>query len=205
MLRAYNVNTQTGERMHQRRQVTSRLRLKWIVAATAAIILSVPAFAVQATKAVSPRKSTTAGQAKKPAVSTRKPAEATDTGDQKSAQDKELEQYKPLFTAFAQLLAKLQENVQFPPSRSESRLLPLLPASTAIYVGAPNLGDAAHQAQQIIHQELQDNQVLREWWQKAQKDYKGPSPEDALEKVHQFFDYLGSRDGVGVIAGNRRF
>src|SRR5947207_15020456 len=146
MLRAYSVNTQTGERMHRQPQITSRFRLKWMLAATAAVILSVPAFTLQATTAVSPKKRATAGQAKKPGVSTKKSAEATDTGDQKSAQAKELEQYQPLFTAFAQLLVKLQQNVQFPPSRTESRLLPLLPASTAIYVGAPNLGDAAHQA-----------------------------------------------------------
>jgi hypothetical protein len=32
-----------------------------------------------------------------------------------------------------------------------------------------------------------------------------PCRPDVVGKLDQFFDYLGSRDGVGVIAGNRRF
>src|SRR5260370_37062361 len=50
----------------------------------------------------------------------------------------ELQKYPGLLPEFGQLLDKLQHNIQFPPARSQSRLLPLLPESTMFYGALPN-------------------------------------------------------------------
>lgn len=87
---------------------------------------------------------------------------------------------------------KLEENVQLPGLRYESRLLPLLPASTVLYAGIPNYSDAIQQAGQLFQQELKESDVLREWWQHAQAQSKGPGLEDVLAKVHDLGQYLGN-------------
>src|SRR5215468_785047 len=78
--------------------------------------------------------------------------------------DKELNKYPGLLPEIGELMSKLQEKVQFPAARAESRLLPLLPASTTSYAVFPNYGDTARQTLQIFRQELQQSSVLRDWW-----------------------------------------
>ena len=92
---------------------------------------------------------------------------------------------------FGRLIGKLQQNVQFPAARSESRLLPLLPESTMFYAAFSNYGDATHQALTVFQQELQESAVLRDWWQHSGAAQSGPKVEDALEKVYQLSQYLG--------------
>src|SRR5207245_10691661 len=60
----------------------------------------------------------------------------------------ELQKYPGLLPEVGQLLDKLQHNVQFPPARSKSRLLPLLQETTTVYGAVPNYGDEAHHALQ---------------------------------------------------------
>src|SRR5690349_9009674 len=69
-----------------------------------------------------------------------KPAKAVTPAKQQPglALTQELNNYPGLLPEFGQLLAKLQNHVQFPAPRSESRLLPLLPASTMSYIAFPN-------------------------------------------------------------------
>src|SRR5258707_9938116 len=102
----------------------------------------------------------------------------------------ELNKYPGLLPEFGQLLAKLQNNVQFPAPRTESRLLPLLPASTMSYAAFPNYGDTAHQALQVLRQELQDSSALRDWWHHGDMATAGPKIEDSLEKLYQLHQYL---------------
>ncbi len=103
----------------------------------------------------------------------------------------ELQKYPGLLPEFGQLLDKLQHNVQFPPARSQSRLLPLLPESTTFYGALPNYGDGAHQALTIFRQELQESSVLRDWWQHGEMAATGSKVEDSLEKFYQVSQYLG--------------
>jgi len=103
----------------------------------------------------------------------------------------DLDKYPGLLPEFARLLEKLQQNVQFPPPRSESRLLPLLPESTVMYVAFSNYGETEHQALNIFRQELQESPVLRDWWQHGEVASTGPKVLDSLEKVYQFSQYLG--------------
>ncbi len=111
----------------------------------------------------------------------------------------ELNKYPGLLPEFAQLLAKLQNNVQFPAPRAESRLLPLLPASTMSYAAFPNYGDTAHQALQVLRQELQDNAVLRDWWHHGDMATAGAKIEDFLEQFYQLHQYLGDEIVVSAV------
>ncbi|MGD0404634.1 MAG: hypothetical protein ABSB66_15730 [Candidatus Acidiferrales bacterium] len=103
----------------------------------------------------------------------------------------DLDKYPGLLPEFARLLEKLQKNVQFPPSRSESRLLPLLPESTVMYVAFSNYGESEHQALNVFRQELQESPVLRDWWQHGEVATTGPKVLDSLENVYQLSQYLG--------------
>jgi hypothetical protein len=103
----------------------------------------------------------------------------------------ELNKYPGLLEEFGRLFDRLQHNLQFPPARGESRLLPLLPESTMSYAAFPNYGDVAHQALSVFRQELQESSVLRDWWQHGELAAAGPKVEDSLEKFYQLSQYLG--------------
>lgn len=105
---------------------------------------------------------------------------------------KELEKYPGLLPELAKLAGKLQQDVQFPASRSESRLLPLLPESTAYYAALPNYGDSAQQALAIFRQELKESTVLHDWWTHGDLATSGPKIEEAIEKFGQLHQFLGN-------------
>jgi hypothetical protein len=113
-----------------------------------------------------------------------------------------VDKYPGLLPAFAQLLGKLENNVQFPAPRAESRLLPLLPASTVIYGAFPNYGQAAHQALGIFRQEFANSAVLGDWWHSSERASSGPKIEEFLDKFYQLHQYLGDEIVVfGVMEG----
>jgi type II secretory pathway pseudopilin PulG len=105
-----------------------------------------------------------------------------------------------LLAEFGQLVEKLRHDIQLPPERSRSRLLPLLPESTIVYAAFPNYGDASHQALTIFEQEVKDSLALRTWWQHGEMATNGPKLEDSLEKIYQFSQYLG--DEIVVAGAN---
>ena len=104
---------------------------------------------------------------------------------------KVLQKHPGLLDEFGRLYQKLQQSVQFPPPRSESRLLPLLPPSTISYAAFPNYGDVTQQALKIFRQELQDSAALRDWWKQGDMATTGPKIEESLEELVQFQQYLG--------------
>jgi hypothetical protein len=103
-----------------------------------------------------------------------------------------LKKYPGLLPELGQLVTKLQQNVQAPAPRSESRLLPLLPESTTFYAAIPNYGDVAHQTLTVLRQELQQSSVLRDWWTHGQLATAAPKLEDSLEKFDQLHQFLGN-------------
>ena len=109
---------------------------------------------------------------------------------QEIAWSQNLDQHLALLAEFAHLENKL-ESVQMPGLRYQSKLLPLLPSGTILYASIPNLGDAAQQANLLFQQELQESQVLRDWWQKAQSKRKGPSFQEVIDEVHTLSQFLG--------------
>jgi hypothetical protein len=104
----------------------------------------------------------------------------------------DLNKFPGLPAELTHLLEKLQQNVQFPAPRSESRLLPLLPQSTISVFALPNYGDTLSQAIKTFRQELQESQVLRDWWEHGQTAANGPKLLDSLDKFSQLHQYLGN-------------
>jgi hypothetical protein len=110
----------------------------------------------------------------------------------------ELDKYPGLLTELSQLLEKLQHNLQFPAARSESHLLALMPASTMSYAAFSNFGDVIHQTLTIFRRELQENAVLRNWWEHGPSAESERKLEDSLVKLEQLYQYLGEEV---VVAG----
>jgi len=135
---------------------------------------------------------------KQPAATAKKPAPAPTTANQSSAApspesqfSNDLKKYPGLLPALSDLLQKLQQGIQSPAPRTQSRLLPLLPESTIAYAALPNYGDVAHQVLAIFRQELQQSAVLRDWWTHGSPAASGPKIEQFFERFDQLNEYLG--------------
>jgi len=128
-------------------------------------------------------------------VQSGKPAHPEQThseqGHPEQAWTQEIQKYPGLPEELSRLLGKLRENVHFPAARTESALLPLLPKATVAYVAIPNYGDAVAQALQVFHEELQESQVLRDWYTHGQFAAGGPKLEKALTTFSELHEYLG--------------
>jgi type IV pilus assembly protein PilA len=130
-------------------------------------------------------------------VATACSAQGAPSGQQpQDALSQALKKHPGLAEEFARLLEKYQQTVQYPPPRTESRLLPLLPQSTVAFAAISNYGEVARQALKIFRQELQENSALRDWWTHGDLAVSGPKVEDGLEKFAQFHDYLGEEIAV---------
>ena len=107
-----------------------------------------------------------------------------------------------LLAEFSKLRTKLEE-IQTPGPRYESKILPLLPADTALYIGIPNLGDALQQANRIFQQQLAHSEILLEWWSKRGTSNQHPTPQELIDQVHAVSQYLD--DEVVITARGSSF
>lgn len=105
------------------------------------------------------------------------------------------EDYKPLIQELTRLQEKLAQEVQFPAPRTQSRLLPLVPAASSFYAGLPNYGDALHQAYEIFQQQLQESPVLKDFWQNK-VGVAGLIVDEVINKVYQLSQFLGDEIAV---------
>jgi type IV pilus assembly protein PilA len=144
------------------------------------IALTASAYAIQDTSAVPPSG---------PSSATEAPVTAAVPNQQDGMFGFDLSKYMPLLEELGRLQEKMQREIQFPALRTQPKLLQQLPASTEIYLALPNYGDSLHQAVQIFHQELQENQTLRDGWQSIPM---GPMVEDGLDKLYQLSQFLGN-------------
>jgi len=103
----------------------------------------------------------------------------------------ELNKFTQTIGAVGKLMQKIQGKIQYPPPRSLSHLLPMLPEGTVVYVALPNYGELSHQALDVFQQELKENVELRNWWQRGDMATEGPKIEDGIEKFYQLSQYLG--------------
>ncbi len=126
-------------------------------------------------------------------------AQTTGKSAAESAWANDLKNYPGLSEELGKLFTRLQKEVQPPPIRRQSELLPLLPESTLYYAALPNYGNATHQSLQIFHEELQNSQVLRDWWQHGELAKSSPWLESTIEKVDEFSQYIG--DEIVVAGG----
>ena len=167
-----------------------RLRLSFL---TFVMLGAVGANALQdspALRAVSPHRSSNNGNGHAP-----KHQEST-------SQKPDLEQYEPLIAELGRLANKLQQGVQLPAARTQSKLLPLLPSSTTFYFSLANYGDALYQANQIFHQQLPESPALNELWQNK-VGMAGMIVDEAIGKFHEFCQYLGDEIDVSMSMTSR--
>ena len=99
--------------------------------------------------------------------------------------------YPGLLPEFSRLIDRLQHDVTFPPERTDSRLLPLLPSSTIAYMGLPNYGGVARQALTIFQQELNSSPDLRAWWADSGMAKHDSEIEDAIDRFSKVSEYVG--------------
>ena len=116
----------------------------------------------------------------------------------------DLKKYPGLPAELSRLMIRLQHEIQVPPARSQSRLLPLLPQNTVFYAALPNYGDSAHQVLAIFRQELQQSSALRDWWHHGELATTGPKLEDSLDKFYQLSQYLGNEVVLSAAAEGRQ-
>ena len=87
-------------------------------------------------------------------------------------------------------IQKELDQVHYPDLRYSSRLMDLVPASTAIYVSIPNLGRTLSEAQQVIRSHMSESPELARWW--GGMEAHGFKPDAIIGKIGEFSDYVGS-------------
>jgi type IV pilus assembly protein PilA len=115
------------------------------------------------------------------------------------AWSRDLSKYPGLPVELSALVAKLQQRVQFPPARRESRLLPLLSRSTFSYVAIPNYADAADQTLKTFQQELGESSLLRDWWEHGEVAKSVHEVERSLDQFSQISQYLGDEIVISAV------
>ncbi len=122
---------------------------------------------------------------------------------QNAAGPNNLSKYPGLLPELGRLIDRLQHNVTFPPDRTNSRLLPLLPSSTIMYFASPNYGGVARQSWTIFQQELNDSPDLQAWWADSGMAANGPKVEELIDQFSTVSDYLGDETVVSAVLDGR--
>jgi type II secretory pathway pseudopilin PulG len=139
-----------------------------------------------------------------PGVAQQRVAQRTPSAETaKSENPFDFEKYPGLLPALGEFAQKLQRELHFPPLRSQSRLLPLLPSSTNFYLALPNYGEVTHQTLDLFRQELKQNTALRNWWTNGEFADKAPKLEESLENFYQLSQYLGDEIVVSGDFGDK--
>jgi hypothetical protein len=84
-----------------------------------------------------------------------------------------------------------------PGVRYSTHLLDLMPESTVVYVGLPNLAKTLAESHRVIQERMSQNPALREWWEKEQAG-SHQNTERVIETISQFGDYLGEEVAISV-------
>src|SRR5262245_43202689 len=134
------------------------------------------------------------GMQTRPAAQTKRPSSAAPKNaapkTTAKSDDEDWQKYSGVLAELFTLQQKFQKELQFPPLRSQSRLLQLLPESTLGVAAFPNYGDVLHQATRLFQKEREENATLRTWWKNDVGD-QGKKVDDALEKLYQVSQFLG--------------
>jgi hypothetical protein len=108
------------------------------------------------------------------------------------------QQYMALLDEFSRLGHRLQQ-IQSPAPRYESKILPIVPANTVLYVSIPNLGNTLEQGDQIFQDELNRSPVLRDWWNRVMTPQQALQLQMAVSKIETASQYLG--DEMVLVSG----
>ena len=116
---------------------------------------------------------------------------------QEIAWSHDLDHELALLGEFSKLREKF-EQIPTPPARYESKILPLLPQDTILYVSIPNLGEALQQANQIFLQQMAESPVLQQWWSEVNRSPQ--QLEESIAQVRAISQFLG--DEVVITMGD---
>lgn len=108
------------------------------------------------------------------------------------------QQYMALLEEFSRLGHRL-EAIPSPAPRYESKILPVVPANTVLYVSVPNLGNMFAQDNQVFQDELNRSAVLRSWWSRVTTPQQQIMLELAIGKIEAASEYLG--DEMVLVSG----
>src|SRR5215469_17068425 len=72
-----------------------------------------------------------------------------------------------------------------------------MPIGSSFFVSFPNYGDMVQQVHEIFLDQLKSSPALNDWWQNKVGAAR-PMVEEAIQKIHQFSEYLGNEI---VVAG----
>ena len=87
--------------------------------------------------------------------------------------------------------------VEQPGVRHSTHLLDMMPETTVVYAGVPNLADSIAESHRVIQERISQNAALREWWAKKQSG-KSQNMDQVVETIRQFGSYLGDEIAVSV-------
>ena len=109
--------------------------------------------------------------------------------------------YAAVLNGLAALKTELNK-VQQPGVRTSTHLLDLMPESTIVYAGIPNLADSIVQSHRVIQERMSQNPALRQWWEKEQSG-RAQNMDQVVETIRQFGSYLGDEIAVSVSMDNQ--
>jgi hypothetical protein len=101
------------------------------------------------------------------------------------------QQYMALLDEFSRLGHRL-EQIPSPEPRYRSKILPVVPRNTVLYLSVPNLGNMFAEADQIFQDELSRSAVLRDWWARVTTAQQEALLELAIGEIKTASQYLGN-------------
>ena len=112
------------------------------------------------------------------------------------AWSRKADHYAAVLSGLASLKNELNK-VQQPGVRYNPHLLDLMPESTVVFAGLPNLADSIVESHRVIQERMSQNPALREWWEKEQSG-RSQNMDKVVETIRQFGSYLGDEIAVSV-------
>ena len=127
---------------------------------------------------------------------TTNPAIATIPVKDEIAWSRNASRYAAVMAGWANLKNALNAVPQ-PGVRHSTHLLDMMPESTVVYAGIPNLADSISESHRLIQERISQNAALREWWAQKQSG-KSQNMDQVVETIRQFGSYLGDEIAVSV-------
>jgi hypothetical protein len=122
-------------------------------------------------------------------VATTQTVSAVPVADQISWSE-DRQRYLSLLEEFSHLGRRF-EQIPSPEPRYESRILPVVPSDTVVYISVPNSGDMLTQADSIFHDELNRSAALQDWWAHVATPQQQDSIEQIARRIEGASQYLG--------------
>ncbi len=122
-------------------------------------------------------------------VATTQTVSTLPVGDQISWSE-DRQRYLSLLDEFSRLGHRF-EQILSPEPRYESRILPVVPSDTVVYISVPNSGDMLTKADSIFHDELNRSPVLHDWWTRVATPQQQDSMEQMARRIEAASQYLG--------------